>query len=161
MSYKLLILAPSAGGKTTLVRYLREHTKLEIAETDEEVMKANNDVWPDDELKNKVLVPQTTKEIISRPSVVYLAAYVPDEQITEAKAKGFKVVLLDLTIEELAARNKQRMSTKNDRDAMPWIQLQLDTFDRLQKENLIDDVISGDQPVEILAKKIEELANVI
>jgi hypothetical protein len=33
------------------MRYLREHTDLYIAETDEEVMKANNDVWPDNEIK--------------------------------------------------------------------------------------------------------------
>ena len=60
MNYKLIILAPSCGGKSSLMRYLREHTGLHIAETDEEVMKANDGVWPDDELKNKVLVPKTT-----------------------------------------------------------------------------------------------------
>ena len=46
MSYKIIILAPSCGGKSSLMRYLREHTDLHIVETDEEVMKANNDVWP-------------------------------------------------------------------------------------------------------------------
>lgn len=80
-TYKLIILAPSCGGKSSLMRYLREHTDLHIAETDEEVMKANNDVWPDDELKNKVLVPRTTNEIISRENVVYFASYIPTELI--------------------------------------------------------------------------------
>jgi dephospho-CoA kinase len=155
---KLLILAPSAGGKSTLMRYLREHTKLKIAETDEEVMKANNDVWPDDKLKNEILVPQTTKEIISRPEVVYFASYIPDEQLKEARDKGFKTILLDLTIEQLAERNKKRMSTENYQDATPWLQLQLDTFKRLQKEGLVDEVIDGNQSVEDLAKQIQELS---
>lgn len=155
-SKKLLVLAPSAGGKSTLMRYLREHTKLNIAETDEEVMKANNDVWPDNDLKNKILVPKTTKEIISRPEVVYLASYVPDELIKEARDKGFKTILLDLTIEQLAARNKKRMSIENYQDATPWLQLQLNTFKRLQKDGLIDDVIDGNQPAEDLAKQIQD-----
>jgi len=37
-----MILAPSAGGKSKLMRYLREHSDLQVAETDEEVTKANN-----------------------------------------------------------------------------------------------------------------------
>ena len=44
MNYKIIVLAPSCGAKSSLMRYLREHTDLQIAETDEEVMKANNDV---------------------------------------------------------------------------------------------------------------------
>lgn len=155
---KLLILAPSAGGKSTLMRYLREHTKLNIAETDEEVMKANNDVWPDDKLKNEILVPQTTKEIISRPQVVYFASYVPDELIKEARNKGFKIILLDLTIEQLAERNNNRMSIENYQDASPWLKLQLDTFKRLQKGGLIDLVIDGNRSVKDLAKQIQELS---
>lgn len=159
MSYKLLILAPSAGGKSTLMRYLREHTKLDVAETDEEVMKANNNEWPDDELKNKVLVPQTTREILNRESAIYLASYVPDELIREAKEKGFTIVLLDLTLEQLAARNKQRMSIENYPDATPWLKLQLDTFARLRKEGLFDEIIDGDQSVADLAQEIQTLAN--
>ncbi len=155
---KLLILAPSAGGKSTLMRYLRDHTKLNIAETDEEVMNANNDVWPDDKLKNKILVPQITKEIISRPEVVYFASYVPDELIKEARNKGFKIILLDLTIEQLAERNNKRMSIENYQDATPWLQLQLDTFKRIQKDGLIDLVIDGNQSVKDLAKQIQELS---
>ncbi len=94
MAYKLLILAPSAGGKSTLLRYLREHTDLNIAETDEEVMKANMGEWPDDKLKNEILVPQTTKEIISRPAVVYFASYIPEELIKSARSNGFRIILL-------------------------------------------------------------------
>ncbi len=79
MTYKIIVLAPSCGGKSSLMRYLREHTDLQIAETDEEVMKANNDVWPDNDFKNQVLVPQTTKEIISRKNVIYFASYIPND----------------------------------------------------------------------------------
>ena len=158
MAYKLIILAPSCGGKSTLMRYLREHTKLHIAETDEEVMKANNNVWPDDELKNKVLVPQTTRVIISLDSIVYFASYVPDELLIEARARGFKVILLEINMESLIARNKNRMSIENYQDATPWLKMQLDTFERLKKAKLIDEVIDGMQTVEEIAKQLVALA---
>ncbi len=158
MAYKLIILAPSAGGKSTLMRYLREHTKLHIAETDEEVMKANNNVWPDDELKNKVLVPQTTRVIISLDSIVYFASYVPDELLIEARARGFKVILLEINMESLIARNKNRMSIENYQDATPWLKMQLDTFERLKKAKLIDEVIDGMQTVEEITKQLVALA---
>jgi len=129
--YKLIVLAPSAGGKSTLMRYLREHSQLRIAESDEEVMKANNDVWPEDGLKNTVLVPQTTNDVISRTDVVYFASYFPEGLLHDARAKGFRVVLMDFTIQQLAERNKKRMSIEHYQDATPWLQLQLDTFRHL------------------------------
>lgn len=158
MSYKLLILAPSAGGKSTLMRYLREHTEFEIAETDEAVMKANSGMWPNDEIKNKVLVPITTEEIISRSQVIYFASYIPDELIKDAKSKGFKLILIDLTIEQLLARNKKRMSEENYQDATPWLQTQLDNFARLKNDKMFDAVINGDQPIELLSKQISVIA---
>jgi dephospho-CoA kinase len=154
MAYKLIILAPSAGGKSTLMRYLREHTGLHITETDEEVMKANNNVWPSDELKNEILVPQTTKEIITRDSVVYFASYIPEELIKKARLNGFKVILLTISIEELVKRNKKRMQLENYQDATPWFAMQLDDYERLKKSGLIDVVIDGTQTVEILAEQI-------
>jgi len=154
MAYKLIILAPSAGGKSTLMRYMREHTGLHIAETDEEVMKANNDVWPNDELKNNILVPQTTKEIINRDSIVYFASYIPVELIKEARINGFKVILLTISMEELVKRNKKRMQLENYQDATPWFAMQLDDYEQLKKYGLIDVVIDGTQTVEILAEQI-------
>ena len=160
MSYKLLILVPSAGGKSTLMRDLRAHTTLHIAETDEEVMKANNNVWPNDGLKNNVLVPQTTKEIIARNSVIYFASYIPVELIKEARANGFRVIVLEVNMKTLLKRNKQRMSTENYQDATPWFRMQLENYEQLKNAGLIDGVIDGIQPVEVLTRQIAALAEI-
>jgi predicted ABC-type ATPase len=158
VTYKLLVLAPSTGGKSTLMRYLRENTGLHIAETDEEVMKANNDIWPDDELKNTVLVPQTTKEIISRDSVIYFASYIPKELIREARQKGFTILLMKIGIAELATRNKKRMSVEGYRDVSPYFEMQLEAFAQLESESLIDKTIDGERSVEEIAREISQLA---
>lgn len=158
MSYKLIILAPSTGGKSTLTRNLREHAGLHIAETDEEVMKANNNTWPDDKLKNEVLVPQTTKEIISLGSVIYFASYLPDNMIIQARDKGFKIILLKLNLDVLIQRNNERMNVENYQDATPWFKMQLDNFNHLYAKGLIDITIDGEQSVEKLTKQIADLA---
>ena len=158
MSYKIIILAPSTGGKSTLMRYLREHTNLSIVESDEEVMKANNNVWPDNTLKNEKLIPKTTKRIITLPSAIYLAGYIPDELLREAKLKGFTIVLLVISLETLVSRNKSRMKIENYDDATPWLQMQLNGFDKQKSAGLIDKTIDGEASVETLAKRITKLA---
>ncbi len=157
MNYQLIILASSCGGKSSSMRYLREHTELHIAETDEEVMKANNDVWPDDKLKNEVLVPQTTNEIINRVNVVYFASYIPDELLRKAKGKGFKIIILKTPLAELLKRNIKRVETEGYDDVSQWFKMQLDNYKELSSKELIDNTINGNQSVEKVAEEVIKL----
>lgn len=141
-----------------MMRYLRDNTDLQIAETDEEVMKANNDVWPDDEYKNSVLVPKTTSEILNRPSVVYFASYIPTGLLEKAKAKGFKVAVITVPVEELKKRNDRRMKIEGYADVSQWFKGQLDNFSDLSKLNLIDQSIDGDRKTEEIARDVINFA---
>lgn len=155
MAYKLIIMAPSCGGKSTLMRYFRENTSYHIAETDEEVMNANGGIWPDNELKNNVLVPQTTKEILTRKNVIYFASYIPTALLLEAKNKNFSVVVLDIPKEELIQRNVHRMNEENYDDVSPWFAAQLSDYEQLKKIGVVDNAIDGNQDVKIVADEIE------
>jgi len=157
MNYKLIILSASCGGKSSLMRYFREHTDFHIAETDEEVMKANNDVWPDNELKNKVLVPKTTNEIISRDNVIYFASYIPTDLLSKAKSKGFKIILLDVPLEVLNIRNKKRMEEEGYDDVSQWFEGQLNNFEELKKDGIIDVTINGNSSTADVAYNIESI----
>jgi shikimate kinase len=157
MNYKLIILSPSCGGKSSLMRYLREHTDLHIAETDEEVMKANNGVWPDDELKNKVLVPNTTNEIITRENVIYFASYIPTELLQKAKKKGFKIIVLETPLEVLNKRNTNRMKVEGYDDVSQWFKGQLDNYQSLAENHIVDQVVNGNQTVEKVAVEVKNL----
>jgi shikimate kinase len=157
MNYKLIILSPSCGGKSSLMRYLREHTDLHIAETDEEVMKANNGVWPDDELKNKVLVPNTTNEIITRENVIYFASYIPTELLQKAKKKGFKIIVLETPLEVLNKRNTNRMKVEGYDDVSQWFKGQLDNYQSLAENHIVDQEVNGNQTVEKVAVEVKNL----
>ena len=150
-------MAPSCGGKSSLMRYFRDNTNLDIAETDEEVVKANNGIWPDDELKNKVIIPKTSREIIARDNVIYFASYIPENILKEAKEKGFKIVLLNVPLEVLRTRNLDRMKNEGYEDVSPWFKGQLNNFKELKKKSLVDLVISADQGIEDLAESIQKL----
>ena len=157
MNYKIIILAPSCGGKSSLMRYLREHTDLHIAETDEEVMKANDGVWPDDELKNKVLVPKTTNEIITRENVIYFASYIPTELLQKAKEKDFRIIVLETPLEVLNKRNTNRIKIEGYDDVSQWFKGQLDNYQSLAENHIVDQVVNGNQAVEKVADEVKNL----
>ena len=139
------------------MRYLREHTDLHIAETDEEVMKANNGVWPDNELKNKVLVPKTTNEIITRENVIYFASYIPTELLQKAKEEGFKIITLGIPLEVLEQRNEKRMKAEGYDDVSQWFKGQLDNYQSLTENNIVDQEVNGNQTVEKVADEVKNL----
>lgn len=152
---KIILLAPSNGGKSTLMRFMRKHTELNILEMDEEVMKENGDKWPaDNNYKDLVLVPKIVERILDEDNVLYMASYVPEELLIRARVSRFKVLLLDVSIEELNRRNKQRMTTEDYADASPWLRLQLDTFNKLKDKELIDMVIDGGSSTKDIAAVI-------
>lgn len=160
MPKQLIILAPSAGGKSTLMRYLRENTDLPVFEMDEEVLSANGNKWPDDnDYKDNVLVPLIVEKIIDKPEAVYLASYVPDDLLKEAHTKGFRVVLINVSLAELIKRNKKRMEVEKYADSTTWLQPQLDSFNKLAEKGLIDTHIDGHQDTASIASEIKALAN--
>jgi len=156
VSYKIIILAPSAGGKSTLMRYLREHSTLHVAETDEEILRANNGTWPTDDYKNKVLIPQTTNEIISQTNIVYLAKDMPDDLLRKARDNGFKVIVLRLTLQQLNERNTRRINEEGYDDASQWFKGQLEHLENLSKAGLVDEYIDGNLPTAEIASKLDD-----
>jgi predicted ABC-type ATPase len=160
MSKRLIILAPSAGGKSTLMRYLRDNTNLPIFEMDEEIMSANHNEWPsDNQYKDDVLVPKIVQAIIEKPEAIYLASYIPEDLLETARAKGFRIVLINISLHELMNRNKKRMDKEKYADSTPWLQLQLDSFDSIVEKGLIDTQIDGHQDTETIADEIIAITN--
>ena len=157
MGYKLLVLAPSAGGKSTLTRYLREYSDLNIAETDEEVVRANNVEWPPSG-KDKELVQQTAIKIISRDNVVYMMKDMPRDLLLLARKQDFMVVILDLAHTQLLERNKRRMAEEGYDDASQWFAGQLQELNAYVAENLVDEQIDGNLPVAEIAAMIVGLS---
>jgi len=157
--YKLIIVGASTSGKSTLMRYLRQHTDLVVAEMDEEIVKLNKGRWPtDDDYRNTVLVPKITEKIIGMDEVVYISSYVPDELVKKAKRKGFKIALLEVGLEQLKARNTKRMLEEKYETVAIYFDMQLSGFERLKNKDLIDKIIDGHKTTKEIADEILAIA---
>lgn len=155
-NYKLLVLAPSTGGKTTLVRHMRSlYPNVPVYEIDEEILRENNNMWPDDShYKDKVLIPRLTERMINLNEAVFFTSYAPDRILIESKKKGFIIIALELTLEELRKRNTARMKMEGYDDSSSWLKLQRDTNIRLIREGIVDYTVNGHRSTAYIADKI-------
>lgn len=150
----IIVLAPSVGGKSSLMRYLRNSTDLKIAEIDEELLASNNNVWPDSDIIHSKLIPEITRRMARRHYDIFFSKDTPVELVSELKASGVKVVLLNLTIDQLLARNTKRMSEEGYDDASPWLEAQLNQLKQLEDSGLVDMSINGNLPTQEIASQI-------
>jgi adenylate kinase family enzyme len=158
MSSKIIILGSSAAGKSTLMRYLRKHTDLNVVEMDEEITKDSGNKWPsDNRYKDQVLVPKIVENVLKEDGVVYIASYIPTRLIKKARKSGFKIALLQLGQKGFVERNVRRIKSEGYADASPWFQKQLENYQRLIKSGLIDEVIDAQQPVSEIANIVLQL----
>jgi adenylate kinase family enzyme len=151
---KLLVIGPQLSGKTTLARYLREHTDLNISEVDEEILAANDGTWPsDNEYKDKVLIPGIYQRMAQLDNTVFFANYfAPLSQAEAFRDAGFGVVLLELPYEEMLRRNKHRMEHEGYDDATQWLMGQLENHKEIREAGLVDQVINATLPTPQVAQ---------
>jgi gluconate kinase len=86
---------------------------------------------------------------------VFLTNDIPKDLLLKAKAKGFKIIVLRLTLEQLNERNTKRMNE----GAAGWLESQLDYLDSLMNDGLVDGCIDGSLQTEQIASKVIALAS--
>ncbi len=145
---KLLVIGTQLSGKSTIAKYLREHTDLHTSEVDEEILAANNGIWPrDNRYKDEVLIPAIYERVAKQESVVFFANYfTPLSQVALFKDNGFKVVQLQLPYSEMLRRNKQRMENEGYEDATQWLMGQIENHKEIYEAGLVDRVIDATLP---------------
>ncbi len=152
---KTLIIGTQLAGKTTLVKYLRAHTDVVVTEIDEEILKRNNNSWPKDEdYKDNVLIPEIIKQILQQERIVVFASYLSKDFIHLLKQENFKIFILEISREEIAKRNKDRIQAINRDNASHWIVGEIELQEDLEKEGIVDGYIDAEQPTEIIADTI-------
>jgi guanylate kinase len=139
-TYKLIVLGPQCAGKSTLVRYLREHfAELPVVEEEEMFMELNGGKYPDDhEFKEKIMRPKLNEKLRQMESSIFLSSYCDRELLIELKSKGFKVVQLQLEMDEFYERNERRMKEEEYDDARTWAKVIFGYHQDIKNEGLVD-----------------------
>ena len=76
----------------------------------------------------------------------------------KAKEKGFKIITLGLPLEVLEKRNEKRMKAEGYDDVSQWFKGQLDNYQSLAENHIVDQVVNGNQTVEKVAAEIKTTA---
>ena len=154
---KAIVIGASLSGKTSIKNYLTEKTSLVISEMDEELTTLNNNIFPEDtDYKHNVLAPQVIKNILSKESIIFFTNtdYFSDQDLKEARQRGFKIIQLNVDLELLKNRNKTRMTNKGYDDLTKYLSGMVDYQTRIQKKGFIDKIINSDLSVQEIGEEI-------
>lgn len=152
-----IVIGTSLSGKTTLVKHLRSSTDALVMEMDEELTRLNGGEYPtDSERKHTVLAPRVIKDVLDRDSVIFFTNtdYFTISDLKRAKDRGFKIIQLELSLDQLKRRNEYRVKHEGYEDLSQWFDGMLQYQKNIREEGLVDKVVDADQPVEELAKEL-------
>jgi|WetSurMetagenome_2_1015567.scaffolds.fasta_scaffold194665_3 adenylate kinase family enzyme len=147
---KTIVIGPSLSGKTTIIRELRKTTNIPVSEMDAMLTEANNGDFPSDiDYKNTVLAPKVIADILSKEEIIFFTNtnYFSLEDLQRAKEKGFKIVILDMTKEELIKRNNNRVKNEHYQDQSQWLDGMLKYQNNLIEKGLVDQKLDGSQSI--------------
>jgi len=112
---KALIIRTSLSGKTIIIKYLRPKTNVPISEMDEELKRLNKGKYPEDiEYKLKVLTPKIIDKTLNRKNIIFFTNtdYFTTEDLFTARKRGFKIIQLELDLDQLKKRNEYRVKNE-------------------------------------------------
>ena len=142
---KLLLLGITGSGKSTISEPIGQSLGLKVLEVDQEVIRLNNDLWPKDEDIIDKYMLATNDVALHMDHVLYVTSWLSKESAKQFYEKGFKIIELHASFEELLRRKIKRdkpaqdqidrfkensrgyYEVVNDKEIQPLITLSLDT----------------------------------
>lgn len=155
---KDIVIGASLSGKTTVARYLRSNTNILVSEMDEELTKLNNGRYPTDaEHKHGSLAPKVIKGLLNKKDVLFFTNtdYFSLDNLREARDKGFKIIQLELNLDELNRRNKNRVKNEGYDDLSEWFEGMVVYQEKIRNAGVVDIVIDASQPVKRISEEIQ------
>jgi shikimate kinase len=153
---RLFVIGIACAGKTTVARYLRECSDLNVVDMDDAIGRLNGGVWPDIPTKNNVVLPKVLAEVCAVSDVVLLGS-LNVEQTQKLCQDGFYTVLLDVSEDELRRRHAARLSEEGWTNVQ-WFEHEQSVMRELRHNDVFDHVLSGEQSVASVAEEILRLA---
>jgi adenylate kinase family enzyme len=157
MKEKAIIIGASTTGKTTLLKYFREHTPLPVSESDDELTERNGGTYPSDsDYKMNQLAPAMVQDVLNRRATIFFSNthYFTPQDLLDARSKGFTVMQLSLNREIMISRSKWRQENEGYEDHTKYFDGMLKYIDEITEQGLIDRVIDTNRPFPEIAEEI-------
>lgn len=153
---RLLVVGPNGAGKTTVSRQLRA-AGLPVVDLDDELVRLNGGVYPDDETRKNVVAPQAWANVKAMPKVVVLHAVLTPEEVSGLRSAGFTTALLEVAEPELRRRHQKRLAEEGWSNE-EWLHANLALIESLREHDLFDHIIDAQQEAVAVAKDVLRLA---
>ncbi len=156
---KGIVIGASLSGKTTVVRYFRSNTNISVSEMDEELMRLNNGKYPTDvKHKHEILAPKVIKDLLNKGDILFFTNtdYFSLDDLRKAKDKGFKIIQLELNLDELNKRNKSRVKNEGYDDLSGWLEGMVAYQEKIRNAGVFDITIDASQSVEKISEEIQK-----
>jgi len=157
---KGIVIGVSLSGKTTVAKYFRSNTSISVSEMDEELTKLNNGKYPTDvEHKHKSLAPKVIKGLLNKKDVLFFTNtdYFSLDDLRKAKDKGFKIIQLELGLDELNKRNKNRVKNEGYDDLSEWLKGMVVYQEKIRNEGVVDAIIDARQSAKRISEEIQRV----
>lgn len=154
---KAIIIGTSLSGKTTIISYLRKNTDYNISEMDEELTKISGGTFPENaKRKHDVFAPKIIKRILKSENILFFTNtdYFSDQDLIDARNLDFKIIQLNLSLDELRKRNEYRMKNEGYGNMSQWLNGMNEYQERIFSKGLVDKRIDVTQTT---PKIVEEL----
>lgn len=111
---KVVLLGITGSGKSTTAQSIAGPLNLNVVEADNEVIRLNHGLWPEDEDVIDKYFQVTSDRVLSMDNVLYVISWLSKERIQQFAQNGFKVIELHASVEELLKRKIQRDDPTED-----------------------------------------------
>jgi adenylate kinase family enzyme len=111
---KVLLLGLTGSGKSTVSKNIAKKYNLTVVEADDEVIRHNNGIWPEDEALIDKYFDQTSLRMLQEDNVLYVISWMDKVDILKFLDNGFKIIELHAQLEELIKRKINRDNPSED-----------------------------------------------
>ena len=157
---KGIVIGASLSGKTSVAKFLRANTDISVSEMDEELTRLNKGKYPTDvEHKRESLAPKVVKDLLNRGDVLFFTNtdYFSLDDLRKAKNKGFKIIQLELSLDELNKRNKNRVKKEGYDDLSKWFEGMVVYQEKIRNAGVVDIVVDASQSLERISEEIQRV----
>lgn len=105
---KIILLGITGSGKSTIAQKIASVFGIQVIEADNEVIRLNNGLWPKEEQIIDKYFQIISDKVLEMDNIVYVISWLSKKRVKQFFDKGFKIIELHASIEELLKRKVQR-----------------------------------------------------
>jgi shikimate kinase len=155
---KLFVVGVACSGKSTICKYINSLSIIRAIDIDDEIMRLNGGIWPEISYKNEVIFPQVVKSLLLMENALIFNSFLHQSDAKILRNTGFTIALLSVPSDELRRRDQERQMLEGWSNS-EWFEWNQAHVHELKESGLVDVVIDGNRPVELVARDLIALFN--